>query len=183
MDSDAYPRWPHAPPHWLFEKGSYFVTASAYHREPLFSTAKEKSVVVNALVETAAEFGWQLRAWVVLHNHYHFLADSPAVGGQSLEGWLREFHRRSAVELNRLAGTEGRRVWMNYRDSLITHQTSYLARLQYIHQNPVRHGLVRVAGEYLWSSLRWFETNAPEAFMKSVGRFKTDQVKVWDDFD
>lgn len=69
------------------------------------------------------------------------------------------------------------------RDTLITHQTSYLARLQYIHQNPVRHGLVRAAGEYLWSSVRWFETNAPEAFVKSVGRFKTDQVKVWDDFD
>lgn len=183
MDSDASPKWPHAPPHWLFEKGSYFVTASAYHREPRFASPEEKSMVMNALVDTAAAFGWQLRAWVVLSNHYHFQADSPTAGGESLAGWLREFHRQSAVEVNRRAGCPERRVWMNYRDSLITHQTSYLARLQYIHQNPVRHGLVRVAGEYLWSSLRWFETNAPEAFVKSVGRFKTDQVKVWDDFD
>ena len=159
------------------------MTASAFNREPRFGSPAEKTVVMNALVDSAAEFGWQLRAWVVLSNHYHFLADSPTAGGESLVAWLRELHRGTAVELNRLAGLPGRRVWMNYRDTLITHQRSYLARLQYIHQNPVRHGLVRVAGEYQWSSVRWFETNAPEAFVKSVGRFKTDQVKVWDDFD
>ena len=140
-------------------------------------------MVLHELVDTASEFGWQLRAWVVLSNHYHLLADSPTGGGESLTEWLREFHRRSAREVNRVAGAPGRRVWMNYRETLITHQRSYLARLQYIHQNPVRHGVARAAREYAWSSLQWFETHAPAAFVTSVARFKTDRLSVWDEFD
>ena len=34
---------------------------------------------------------------------------------------------------------------------------SYLARLNYVHQNPVKHGLVRVANQYRWCSAAWLE--------------------------
>lgn len=72
---------------------------------------------------------------------------------------------------------------MNFRDTRLTHQASYLARLRYVHQNPVHHRLVAVATQYRWCSAAWFESNAPRSFVESVARFKTDKVKVWDDFD
>jgi putative transposase len=175
--------WPHAPPHWRFENGSYFITASTYQRERLFDSPEKLDVVTKLLIETAGRFGWQLRAWAIFSNHYHFLADSPQLGGESLRDWLREFHRSSAVQINRLGGTKGRRIWMNFRDTLITHQTSLLARLRYVNENPVKHGLVRLASEYRWCSAGWFEKSAPESFRKSVSRFKIDSVNIEDDFD
>ena len=72
---------------------------------------------------------------------------------------------------------------MNFRETFITHQTSYLARLKYVNENPVRHGLVDVATDYPWSSAAWFEGSAPESFRKSVARFKTDRINVEDDFN
>lgn len=72
---------------------------------------------------------------------------------------------------------------MNFRESLITHQTSLLARLKYVNENPVKHGLVDVATEYPWCSASWFEQTAPESFRKSVERFKTDRLNVEDDFE
>ena len=72
---------------------------------------------------------------------------------------------------------------MNFRDTLITHQTSLLARLRHVNENPVKHGLVRVATEYRWCSAGWFEKSAPESFQKSVSRFKIESVNVHDDFD
>ena len=72
---------------------------------------------------------------------------------------------------------------MNFRETFITHQTSLLARLKYVNENPVKHGLVDVATEYPWCSAAWFQKTAPEGFRKSVGRFKTDSVNVEDDFD
>jgi putative transposase len=167
----------------LCKEGIYFVTASTYHRQRLFYSDEKLEAVTRLLAETAEEFGWTLRAWAVFSNHYHFLADSPKGSGDSLRVWLAEFHRSAAVEVNRITGVQGRRVWMNFRETFITHQTSLLARLKYVNENPVKHGLVDVATEYPWCSAAWFQKTAPEGFRKSVGRFKTDSVNVEDDFD
>lgn len=175
--------WPHAPPHWTFSQGSYFVTASTFHRKRLFDSPEKLDVVTGLLIHTAKEYGWQLRAWAVMSNHYHFLADSPSGTGETLRVWLRVFHRRSAIEVNRLSETTGRRVWMNFRDSLITQQTSYLARLHYINQNPVKHRLVANSKAYRWCSAAWFESHASKGFVECVARFKTDRLKIQDDFD
>lgn len=118
-----------------------------------------------------------------MRNHYHFLAESPQASGESLRDWLKEFHRTAAMKVNILSNTPGRRVWMNFRETHITHQTSYLARLHYVNENPVHHRLVKLAAHYRWCSAAWFETNAPRSFVESVARFKTDKISVWDDFD
>ena len=72
---------------------------------------------------------------------------------------------------------------MNFRDTRVTHQTSYMARLRYVNQNPVHHQLVPEASLYRWCSAAWFETNAPKSFVESVARFKTDKLDIWDDFE
>jgi putative transposase len=55
--------------------------------------------------------------------------------------------------------------------------------LKYVHQNPVKHGLVPVANQYPWCSAAWFEREASPAMVKSIYRFKIDGVKVHDEFD
>ena len=175
--------WPHAPPHWVFAPGSYFVTASTFHRERILDTPAKLDAVTQRLLETARKFGWTLRAWAVLNNHYHFVAQSPAASAESLRDWLKEFHRTAAMHVNELSAMRGRRVWMNFRETRLTHQTSYLARLRYVNENPVHHRLVARAMEYRWCSAAWFEANAPKSFVASVARFKIDKLKIWDDFD
>ena len=77
----------------------------------------------------------------------------------------------------------GRRVWFNYRETRITYEKSYLARLNYVHQNAVKYGLVSVANQYPWCSARWFERIASPAMVKSIYRFKSDRLQVGDDFE
>ena len=96
--------------------------------------------------------------------------------------FLRELHSRSAIDLNRLDGMERRTVWHNFRDARLTYQYSYLARLNYVHQNAVKHGLVRVANQYPWCSAAWFERVASAAQVETIYSFKTNQVNVEDDF-
>ena len=69
--------WPHAPKHWLFEPGTYMVTAGTFHKLPHLSTPERLDFFGERLFTCSAEFGWQLRAWSVLSNHYHFVAVSP----------------------------------------------------------------------------------------------------------
>jgi putative transposase len=74
-------------------------------------------------------------------------------------------------------------VWHNYWDKQLTYEKSYLARLNYAHQNAVKHGLVRVANQYPWCSAAWFERTARPAQVKTIYAFKTDSLKVMDDFE
>jgi hypothetical protein len=64
----------------------------------------------------------------------------------------------------------------------LTYQKSYLARLNYVHQNPVKHALVAVADQYAWCSAQWFEQTASPAMVRSIYAFKTESVSVNDDF-
>ena len=64
-------------------------------------------------------------------------------------------HANTARAVNDLDGLEGRQVWHNFWDKHLTYEKSYLARLNYVHQNAVKHGLAPVANQYPWCSAAW----------------------------
>lgn len=121
-----------------------------------------------------------MEAWAIMSNHYHFVANLN--GNTRLSKTMGDFHRRSALDLNRLDETPGRKVWFQFWDTEITDAKSYMARLAYVHQNPVRHGLVSDAVDYPFCSMRWFRLGGEPAFVKTVLSFPIDRVKVLDDF-
>jgi putative transposase len=177
--------WPHAPKHQLAERGTYFVTASTYQKAHHFRGAKRLRVLHRGLLTVAGQFGWQLEAWAVFSNHHHFIAHSPAdaVDASSLSALLGMLHVKTAGWVNNLDEAPARQVWFNFWETKLTHQRSYLAPLNYVHQNAVKHGLVPVASQYPWCSAAWFERTASPAMVKSIYRFKTDRISVADDFE
>lgn len=61
-------------------------------------------------------------------------------------------------------------------------EKSYFSRLNYVHNNAAKHGLVAKAEDYDWCSASWFSKHACPAFQKVIASFETDQLKVYDDF-
>lgn len=94
----------------------------------------------------------------------------------------RQIHMQTAKQLNLWDNIPERKVWFQFGDSHITFEPSYLARLNYVHYNPARHGVVALAENYKWCSASWFAGNASPAFVNTVKSFKTDRVQVPDDF-
>lgn len=177
--------WPHAPTHMLAASGTYFVTAGTYLKRHHFRAKDRLSVLHRGLLTVARDFGWALEAWAVFSNHYHFVGHSPAGGhdASSLHQMLHRLHRRTARWINGMDGSPGHKVWHNYRETRLTYRKSYLARLNYVHQNPVKHGLVRVASQYPWCSAGWFEKSATAAQVRTVYSFGVERVNVDDSFD
>jgi len=79
----------------------------------------------------------------VFSNHYHFIATSPKDGAENLSALICSLHRRSAYLVNKIDQEKGRKIWHNYREPHLTYEKSYLARLHYVLNNPVHHGLVQ----------------------------------------
>jgi putative transposase len=173
--------WPHAPVHRLNSDGVYMVTAATLDKKLLFRGADRLSLLENTLLSLAKNYQWHLEAWSVFANHYHFIGRSHT-GLGNLGLFLKHLHGDTARELNRWDNRTGRTVWFNFWDTKLTFERSYLARLNYVHQNPVKHGLVNVANQYRWCSASWFERTASPAMVKTIYGFKTDKLRIHDDF-
>ena len=175
--------WPHAPLHQLSAIGTYIVTAGTYRKAHHFSQRNRLNVLQRGLLSVADQFGWSVEAWAIFSNHYHFVAHSPDAGADNLAQMLGFLHEKTAKWINERDDTAGREVWHNFWETKLTHKNSYLARLNYVHQNPVKHGLVYVANQYPWCSAGWFERMARPAQVRTIYRFKIDKLNVLDDYE
>ena len=177
--------WPHAPLHQLAESGTFMVTAGTYQKEHFFTTSEKLKALHDGLLRYASKYAWRLEAWAVFSNHYHFVGHSPeeSEDASSLSRFFSHFHSRCAAWLNQIDESPERKVWHNFFETRLTHHRSYLARLNYVHQNAVHHGLVKVANQYLWCSARWFEREASNAQIRTIYGVKTDSVNVADEFE
>jgi putative transposase len=172
--------WPHSPLHRLEQSGTYIVTAATYEQQPFFRSRSRLSFLCEALQKFSVQYDWSLQAWAVFPNHYHFVGTSAS--GNTLRNLIRRLHSATARELNQKDNQPGRKVWFQYWETAITNQRSYFARLHYVHENAVRHGLVRRSANYPWCSAGWFERKAAPAFRKTVLSFPCDKVSVPDPF-
>ena len=69
--------WPHAPVHRLCEGGTFMVTCGTYGNQRFFHSPERLSLLQGKLISLAQHYGWQLQAWAVFSNHYHFIVISP----------------------------------------------------------------------------------------------------------
>jgi len=179
----SVPDWPHAPPHRLGSIHPYLITASTYRKRHHFTTKQRLDVLERGILKLTAERGWLIEAWAIFSNHYHLIARPPAEeDGTSLRRVISKLHEKTAKWLNRLDDAPGRKVWHNYRDTILSFEKSYFARLKYVHHNAVHHGLALKAEDYPWCSAAWFANTANTSFRKTIESFRIDRVKVPDDF-
>lgn len=127
------------------------------------------------IVEDAIVFGdgtrYRLLAWVVMPNHVHVLIEQ--VAAWPLAKVVQSWKRHTTREINQLENlgapsctrpleempSATRRsqnpLWQrDYWDRYIRDERHYAAAKKYIEQNPVKAGLVAVAGEWPWGSAR-----------------------------
>ena len=156
------------------------VTAACYEKAPIFAGDVALELLQKSLFDSALESNWKLQAWAIFPNHYHIIALLPE--SHDISVTIRRIHGRSAAAINRVANQPGRKVWQNFWDTYLTTSASYLARLHYVHRNAKRHGFAQDSSMYPFCSAHWFETQADEAFVRTVYGFKIDTMSVVDDF-
>ena len=175
-------QWHHKPPHLFAPGATFMVTAGTWQKKHFFRTNALLERLQNTLFSTLGAQGWALQAWAIFPNHYHFIAQAPSVECP-LKQTIQSLHSYTARELNRVNQTPGRRIWFQYWDTCITFERSYFARLNYVNQNPVKHGIVADAREYPFCSAAWFAESADPGLSRKVASFAVDQLDIVDDFN
>jgi len=172
--------WPHSPPH-RFNPGTFFITAGTYQKQHFFRSAPALDALEEALFASAIEEHCFLEAWCLLSNHYHLVVQTE--DGANMQRMIRRFHSLSAKAQNTRDGEKGRQVWFQFRETQLTFERSWLARLRYTHENAVHHGLTELATRYKWCSARWFEETGRPAFVATLRGVRMDLVRVLEEFE
>jgi putative transposase len=146
-----------------------FITAVAKNRLPVFQTDAIKTITCTAIDEARTSCGFLLFAYVIMPDHLHLLTDSPRKASVVLQfikgivsrrvlGYLKEMKYESS--LKKLEHDNWKRshrysLWQHDSDVFaVVSESTFMQKVNYIHQNPVRAGLVARAEDYRWSSAR-----------------------------
>lgn len=122
--------------------------------------------MLDALLNARASGTFQLYAWVIMPSHVHLLIRPdlpvhtvPRILRQIKEpvarAILKEWRSRDAPILSRLVNAKGQtQLWLKGGgyDRNIFSKKEFIEKLDYIHQNPVKAGLVKRAADWRWSS-------------------------------
>ncbi len=140
---------PHTPAHLFVDNAAYFITSAIYQKWPLLKPGSVKQHLLATIEACLAEKNWQLNHWVILDEHYHLLAISAK--GEDMPKIFRKIHGLSAQFIQAHEPCE-LPIWWNYWDYCPRDEQDNLVRLNYLLNNPVKHGYVTKLADYPYSS-------------------------------
>jgi putative transposase len=133
----------------------HFITFSCIHRRPLLGTAQARDRLVRVLAEVRVRYAFRLIGYVVMPEHVHLLISEPSKGDPSKV--LQVLKQRVSINLlEKLRGDDRsseRHFWpRRFYDFNVWSGKKITEKLNYMHLNPVKRGLVVHPRDWPWSS-------------------------------
>src|ERR1700760_3845895 len=129
----------------------HFVTFSCHQRLGYLSAGGTRDLFEVVLEEIKTRYRFAVVGYVVMPEHVHLLLKEPAKGllSSALEGLKLSVTRRS----------KERPFWLpRYYDFNVATDHKLREKLNYIHWNPMKRGLVDRPEDWRWSSCRFYQT-------------------------
>jgi REP element-mobilizing transposase RayT len=148
----------------------HFITCTIVGWLPVFTRTKYLDLITASLSFCRRQKGLRLHAYVILDNHLHLM-----VSAENLSQVIRDFKRHTAKEILAVTRQEDKQwllkqfeffkslhkgysqhqIWQEgFHPQAITTEDMLRQKLDYIHYNPVRIGLVDRPEDWRYSSAR-----------------------------
>ena len=141
-------------------KRGHLLTWSCYRRQPKLGTARRRDVFLAVLEPVRKKYRFVVVGYVVMPEHVHLLIMEPERG--TVATVMQVLKQRTARRMRprRRAGQarlweEQEHLWQKrYYDFNVWSERKRVEKLNYMHLNPVRRGLVERRELWAWSSYR-----------------------------
>ena len=165
----------------------FYITATITDWQPLFVHEKTRRILLEDFNFYKHKYAAKILAYVIMPEHYHliidlgmanllhkWLADIQRHTATQLSKWLRETaHPAHLIIYERHADKDAKlAVWKEQARAVGIFSKNVLkAKIEYIHANPVRRGLVENPADWLWSSWRSY-------YLKDDSVLYVDKVEI-----
>ena len=136
-----------------FAGALYHVTARGNERRNIFlgNIDGERATFLDVLAATCERFNWTCHAYCLMSNHYHLLVETPDA---NLSKGMRHLNGVYTQHVNRTHGRVGHLFQGRFKGIIVQREGYLLELARYVVLNPVRAGMVRMPGDWPWSSYR-----------------------------
>ena len=143
--------------------GTFFFTVVTYRRQRFLTDALLRTVLRNAIETTRNQYPFVINAWVLLPDHLHCIWTLPENDHDYSKRWgiikarfskqAKEYlHQESWLSTSKQKHREStiwqRRFW----EHQIRDEQDYQNHMDYIHYNPIKHGLVKHVSDWPYST-------------------------------
>ncbi|WP_372999479.1 REP-associated tyrosine transposase [Lutispora sp.] len=146
--------------------GYYHVIARGNNREYIFNKDIDKGYFLKLLNESRQNMRFKLMGYVLMDNHYHLLMQTDDV---KLQRIMHHINNKYSKYFNAVYERCGHVFQGRYKASVVQNEQYLLKVLAYIHQNPVKAGIVKRVEDYKWSSDKFYRR-------KSNGFIETSMI-------
>ncbi|HOR85955.1 MAG TPA: transposase [Bacillota bacterium] len=133
--------------------GYYHLIARGNNREYIFNRDIDKGYFLKLLNESRHNMRFKLMGYVLMDNHYHLLVQT---GDVKLQKIMHQINNKYSKYFNAIYERCGHVFQGRYKASVIRNELYLLKVLAYIHQNPVKAGMVKKVEDYKWSSDKFY---------------------------
>ena len=143
--------------------GTFFFTVVTYKRNRILTDNTSRTMLHNAFQNVKTRFPFTVDAICLLPDHLHCIWTLPEGDSNYAIRWKeikrmfsREYGRQFGYPEIRNQSRNNRQestLWQRrYWEHTIRDEKDYLIHVEYIHYNPVKHGLVNRVADWEWSS-------------------------------
>lgn len=166
---------------------SYFFTAIAFRRQPIFRDEIAIEVLSDAILKVQSRRPFQIDAQVILPDHIHALWTLPEGDDDYSTRWrlikeaFTRWHVAQHGEGQRSKSREGKgeqAVWQRrFWEHAIRDDDDFDHHFDYIHFNPVKHGYVAAPKDWPHSTFRdWV---AKGRYDIGWGSDRAEEIAAW----
>ncbi len=150
----------------------HFLTGNIARRLPVFEQEACGHAFIDVCSKLRKEWPFKLVAYVLMPDHIHLIVNPQDGRIRELAGALKSLSARRIIDETRgfsflrekpEADGSVHQVWQESFKALpLWSDWLIWQKINYIHNNPIKAGLVKSTGEYRWSSFRSFYFGEPE---------------------
>jgi REP element-mobilizing transposase RayT len=129
--------------------GIYHVILRGINKQRIFEDDQDYEKLLETLKDCKEKSGYEIYAYCFMSNHIHLLIKE---GEEDLGTVFRRVGATYVYWYNWKYNRRGHLFQDRYKSETVETERYFLTVLRYIHQNPLKAGMVKKAAEYPWSS-------------------------------
>lgn len=153
-------------PRLEFSGAVYHVIARGNEQRDVFRNDADREFYLRRLAHYRDRFRFRLYAYCLMSNHVHLALET---GPVLLSRIVLALHGSYAQAFNQRHERVGHLFQGRYKAYLVQKTSYLLALVRYIHQNPVKAGIVIEPHHYRWSSDRFYRGTPPPDWLDARG--------------
>ncbi|MEW6663022.1 MAG: REP-associated tyrosine transposase [Bacillota bacterium] len=131
------------------ESGIYHIMMRGINRQSIFEDKEDNIKFIQTIQQYKEKSGYEVYAYCLMGNHVHLLLK---IGKEPLEQVMRRICGSYVYWYNQKYNRIGNLFQDRFKSEPVEDDTYLLIVQRYIHQNPLKAGLVRSVEQYKWSS-------------------------------